>query len=127
VPENYVQALPQGGIYLNRAKENTPREVLQGKISAVKSRITPKNGDAGCVGCNPCPLSDDDIRILLVECGGDVEQSSYRACMMLADCGQIRLADGTVFSSEREYWLALAALYRPKKSRSLRRADEIHG
>lgn len=88
------------------------------KLGLLRSRLSPMQGE-----CSSEALSQQELFDLLMQCGGDVDAASYRACLRLAEYTAIETPELKTESS-RDYWLSLARLYRPNKNRSLTRADE---
>ncbi len=86
------------------------------KLELLKSRLSPMQGEC------QCGLSQQELVSLLEEHGGDVDMASYTACLRLAQCSALVTPEFETESS-RDYWLSLARLYRPNKTRALNRAD----
>lgn len=87
------------------------------KLKLLACRLSPDCSDCGCA------LSRTELAALLDRCGGDVDKASYEACLRLAQCNAV-VTPELETESTREYWLSLARLYRPNKTRALCRADE---
>lgn len=87
------------------------------KLELLRSRLYPMQGECDCGG-----ISQQELWGLLDECGGDVDKAAYHACLRLAECTALDTPELKTESS-RDYWLSLARLYRPNKTRSLSRAD----
>lgn len=87
------------------------------KLELLRSRLVPMQGECECGG-----LSQQELTALLDQCDGDVDMASYTACLRLAKCSALVTPEIETESS-RDYWLSLARLYRPNKTRALSRAD----
>ncbi len=87
------------------------------KLKLLAVRLSPDGGECGCA------LGQTELAALLDDCGGDVDKASYNACLRLAQCNAV-VTPELETESTRDYWLSLARLYRPNKTRALCRADE---
>lgn len=74
-------------------------------------------------GCEHSPMSRDELCDLLYKYG-DIEKAAYHGCIKLAQRSAITAADGTSMPDQRDFWLSMAAMYRPSRSRIIRRADD---
>lgn len=54
---------------------------------------------------------------------GSADGAIYLGALAKAEVNNITLPDGTSLPNNREYWLAIAAAFRPNKGGPLRRAD----
>ncbi len=88
------------------------------KLELLRSRLRPLQGECECGG-----LTQQELMSLLNECGGDVDRASYNACLRLAECSALSTPEIET-ESARDYWLSLARLYRPSRTRNLTRCDE---
>ncbi len=87
------------------------------KLELLISRLKPMQCECECFVPN-----QQELKTLLDECGGDVDKASYYACLRLAECSAVVTAEIKT-ESARDYWLTMARLYRPNKTRSLIRSD----
>lgn len=87
------------------------------KLELLRSRLRPMQGE-----CEGALMSQQELTELLRECGGDVDRASYTACLRLAECSAL-VTPELETESARDYWLSLARLYRPNRTRSLLRSD----
>ena len=51
--------------------------------------------------------------------------ASYEGLLIKARCDSLKLPDGLELPDGRNYWLALARLYRPAVCRNISRAEEV--
>lgn len=68
-------------------------------------------------------FTDEQLLNLLSECNGDVDKASYRGCLMKAQIDGISLGPLKVESND-EFWLKLARMFQPVRTKGLQRADE---
>lgn len=94
------------------------------KLSVLRCRLSVPLKCDDCDTEAVCPMSDNQLDMLLSQCGDNLDEASYQACIRLADCDSIKLADGTTLESRRKYWLSLARLFRAGHTRCIPRADE---
>lgn len=87
------------------------------KLELLAGRLSPMQG-----GCDCGRMTQQELMTLLDECGGDVEKASYYGCLRLAECSALTTPELET-ESQREYWLSMARLYRPNRTRSLVRCD----
>lgn len=75
-------------------------------------------------GCDCCAFTDIRLASLLAQAGGDVMKAAYLGALYMAEQSETLIPDGTRLTSNRKYWLTLAAVYRNKCSGVIPRADE---
>ena len=90
--------------------KNTPLENLK--------MILLENGDCRF-------FSDELLQYIIDKNKRDPDNACYEAFILKAYSDGVTLPDGTKMESNRPYWLGLAALYKPNKSRSLKMANEV--
>lgn len=86
------------------------------KLARVKLLLE-EDGDARA-------LTDDLLRALLDQTGGDVNRAIYLGALRKARVDSVTLPDGTSLPSNRPYWLTIAATYRANKNGVAVRADQ---
>ncbi len=87
------------------------------KLELLSGRLTPMQGQCSCGA-----MTQQELIALLDECGGDVDKASYCGCLRLAECSALTTPE-LESESQREYWLSMARLYRPNRTKSLNRSD----
>jgi len=87
-------------------------------IERLRAMLAP----AGCPKA-ALPLSDEELAAVLTwyPC---FELAAYHVCLRLAQNDATRLSDGTQTSSQENYWLRMARVFRPDAGRVVRRADD---
>ena len=91
-------------------------------LPLLRFNLRETSGDCAC-GC--AAFSGDELLTLLQKHGGNVSAASYEGLLIKARCDSVRLPDGLELPDGRNYWLALARLYRPAVSRNIPRAEEV--
>ena len=76
-----------------------------------------------CCGC--AAFTDNELLLLLQKHRGNVNAASYEGLLIKARCDSLTLPDGLELPDGRNYWLALARLYRPDVCRNIPRAEEV--
>ena len=99
-----------------------PETDYSGLLPALKFNLRETGNECGC-GC--AAFSDDDLLLLLDRHGGNVNAASYEGLLIKARCDSLTLPDGLELPDGRNYWLALARLYRPDVCRNIPRAEEV--
>lgn len=92
-------------------------------LSALRFNLRELDGGT-CTECGCGAFSEAELLGLLEKHGGNVRAATYEGLLMKAEDDGLTLPDGLELPSRREYWLRLAAFYRPSGSRSMTRADE---
>lgn len=72
-------------------------------------------------------FSDQECERLLQKHHGDIQAASYEGLLKKADADGLTLPDGAKVADSREYFLSLAAYYRPTYTGTVTRADEVEG
>lgn len=57
-------------------------------------------------------LTDERLKLLLEEAGGDVRRAAYQGALLKSRCTGVSLPDGVTLESNRDYWLTVARVYR---------------
>lgn len=91
-------------------------------LPLLRFNLRENEGEGGC-GC--AAFSQDGLLLLLQKHRGDVNAASYEGLLIKARCDSLRLPDGLELPDGRNYWLALARLYRPAVTRNMPRAEEV--
>lgn len=68
-------------------------------------------------------LTDAQLSHFLVRAGGDADGAVYLGALEKARLDGLTLPDGTTLPNTREYWLGIAAAYRPNRGGVIPRAD----
>lgn len=68
-------------------------------------------------------LTDAQLDAFLLQAGGDPGGAIYLGALAKARMDGAALPDGTRVSSNREYWLGLAAAFRPNRGGALPREE----
>jgi hypothetical protein len=68
-------------------------------------------------------LTDAQLAGFLTKADGDADAAIYHGALAKAKVDGISLPDGTSFQSSREYWMAIAAAFRPNRGGVMKRAD----
>ena len=87
-------------------------------------RFNLRENSVGCDG-GCAVFTNEELLLLLQKHGGDVNAASYEGLLIKARCDSVKLPDGLELPDGRNYWLALARLYRPAVCRNIRRAEEV--
>ena len=95
---------------------------FSGLLPVLKFNLRETEGDCGC-GC--AAFSNEELLLLLQKHSGDVNAASYEGLLIKARCDSLKLPDGLELPDGRNYWLALARLYRPAVCRNISRAEEV--
>jgi hypothetical protein len=66
-------------------------------------------------------LTDGQIEAFVQEARGDVNGAIYLGALAKARMDGVALPDGTRMENSREYWLGLAAAYRPNRGGTIPR------
>ncbi len=88
------------------------------KLSLLSSRLRAAGSECQCD-----VISQQEMTELISQCGGDVDAATYLACLRMAECTAL-VTPELETESQRQYWLSLARVYRPNKTRVLGRKDE---
>lgn len=97
-----------------------PETDYSGLLPALRFNLRETGNECGCAA-----FSDDDLLLLLDRHGGNVNAASYEGLLIKARCDSLTLPDGLELPDGRNYWLALARLYRPDVCRNIPRAEEV--
>lgn len=94
-------------------------------LPALRFNLRETVADAQC-DC-PCAsgFTDAELLVLLEKHGGDLRAASYEGLLMKAQDNSLTLPDGLQLADNRDYWLRLASLYRPIRTKNIPRADEM--
>ncbi len=68
-------------------------------------------------------LPDAQLSHFLLRAGGDADGAVYLGALAKAKIASITLPDGTTLPNNRDYWLGIAASYRPNRGGVIPRAD----
>ena len=99
-----------------------PVNDYSGLLPALRFNLRESSGDCpSCCGA----FSDSDLLLLLRKHNGDLAAASYEGLLIKARSDSLKLPDGLELPDGRNYWLALARLYRPPVSRNVSRAEEV--
>ncbi len=88
-------------------------------------RFNLRDTSAECA-CGCATFSDQELLTLLGKHDGNVNAASYEGLLIKAQSDSVKLPDGLELPDGRDYWLALARLYRPDTARNISRADEVN-
>ena len=93
-------------------------------LPALRFNLRETAADSEC-DC-PCALGFTDAELLglLEKHGGDLRAASYEGLLLKAEDTSLSLPDGLQLSDNSQYWLRLASLYRPIRTKNIPRADE---
>ena len=94
-------------------------------IPALRFNLRETAADSEC-DC-PCAsgFTDAALLMLLEKHGGDLRAASYEGLLLKAEDTSLSLPDGLQLTDNRDYWLRLASLYRPIRTKNIPRADEM--
>ena len=94
-------------------------------IPALRFNLRETVADSEC-DC-PCAsgFTDAALLMLLEKHGGDLRAASYEGLLLKAEDTSLSLPDGLQLDDNRDYWLRLASLYRPIRTKNIPRADEM--
>ena len=87
-------------------------------------RFNLRETSEGC-DCACAAFSDEELLLLLRKHDGNVNAASYEGLLIKAKCDSLRLPGGLELPDGRNYWLALARLYRPAVCRNISCAEEV--
>lgn len=99
-----------------------PEGDYSGLLPLLRFNLRESEGECGC-GC--AAFSAEELLMLLNKHSGDVNAASYEGLLIKARCDSLTLPDGLELPDGRNYWLALARLYRPAVCRNMPRAEEV--
>ena len=93
-------------------------------LPALRFNLRETAADAAC-DC-PCAsgFTDAALLTLLEKHDGDLRAASYEGLLLKAEDTSLTLPDGLQLSDNSNYWLRLASLYRPIRTKNIPRADE---
>ena len=94
-------------------------------IPALRFNLRETVADSEC-DC-PCAsgFTDAALLTLLEKHDGDLRAASYEGLLLKAEDTSLSLPDGLQLTDNRDYWLRLASLYRPIRTKNIPRADEM--
>ena len=94
-------------------------------IPALRFNLRETAADSEC-DC-PCAsgFTDAALLMLLEKHDGDLRAASYEGLLLKAENTSLSLPDGLPLTDNRDYWLRLASLYRPIRTKNIPRADEM--
>ena len=94
-------------------------------IPALRFNLRETVADSEC-DC-PCAsgFTDAALLMLLEKHDGDLRAASYEGLLLKAEDNSLTLPDGLQLTDNRDYWLRLASLYRPIRTKNIPRADEM--
>ena len=94
-------------------------------IPALRFNLRETVADSEC-DC-PCAsgFTDAALLTLLEKHDGDLRAASYEGLLLKAENTSLSLPDGLQLTDNRDYWLRLASLYRPIRTKNIPRADEM--
>ena len=88
-------------------------------LPLLRFNLRENSGECACSA-----FSQEQLLLLLGKHSGDVNAAPYEGLLIKAKCDSVSLPDGISLPDGRNYWLALARLYRPARSRNIPRAEE---
>lgn len=68
-------------------------------------------------------LTDAQLSLFLARASGDADGAVYLGALQKARIDSITLPDGTTLPNSRDYWMGIAANYRPNRGGVIPRAD----
>ena len=93
-------------------------------LPALRFNLRETAADSEC-DC-PCAsgFTDAALLMLLEKHDGDLRAASYEGLLLKAEDTSLSLPDGLQLAGNSNYWLRLASLYRPIRTKNIPRADE---
>lgn len=69
-------------------------------------------------------FSDEQLQSILKQCKWEIRRASHVACMMKAQKDEVTLGSMSI-EGNHEFWIRLANMYRPVRTKPLKRVDEV--